>query len=98
MFIFCPVCIVECKDIPAHVIEKVKAEIETKPMTIKQALRKLKMTKYVENFMYLEFIINNKPLPYIPKLIEEKLIRFFKHIDRTFDMLYGGQNKSSTSY
>ena len=47
----------ECKDIPAHVIEKVKAEIETKPMTIKQALRKLNMTKYVENCMYIDFLI-----------------------------------------
>ena len=88
----------EGKDIPKHVIDKIKEEIEKQPMTIKQALRKLKLTKYVENSMYIDFVINNKPLPYIPKLIEEKLIRFFKMINRTFDMLYGNQNKSFMSY
>ena len=52
----------EGKEIPTHVIDKVKAEIEKQPMRIKQALRKLKMTKYVENSMYIDCLINNKPV------------------------------------
>ena len=67
-------------------------------MTIKQALRKLKLTKYVENTNYLEYIINRKQLLFIPKLLEDKLIRYFKQIDRTFDSLYTNQSFMSYSY
>ena len=88
----------EGRDIPNNVVDKIKDKINTKPMTIKEALRELKMTKYVENTNYLEFIINSKPLPYIPKLIEEKLIRYFKIIDRTFDLLYNDKQSFMSYY
>lgn len=88
----------EGRDIPADVVQRVKDELEREPTTIKQALRKLKLTKYVENAFYLDFIINGKPLPYIPRLVEEKLIRYFKYVDRSFDSLFGGKKQSFMSY
>ncbi len=88
----------EGRDIPNNVVQQIKDRIENKPSTIKQALRDLKMTKYVENANYLEFVINGKPLPYIPKLIEEKLIRFFKMIDRAFNSLYNDKQSFMSYY
>ena len=88
----------EGRVITPDIIHKIKNELENKPMTIKQALRELKMTKYVENANYLDHIINNKILLYIPKLVEEKMIRFFKQIDRTFDALFGNRKQSFMSY
>ena len=92
----------EGRVIPPDVIQTIKNEINNIPvgrcMTIKQALRKLKLTKYVENTNYLEYIINRKQLLFIPKLLEDKLIRYFKQIDRTFDSLYTNQSFMSYSY
>ena len=88
----------EGRDIPSNVVDKIKDKINEQPMSIKEALRELKMTKYVENTNYLEFIINSKPLPYIPKLIEEKLIRYFKMIDRAFNLLYNDKQSFMSYY
>ncbi len=89
----------EGRDIPDHIVQRVKDEVERNPIGgTRQALRKLRMTKYVENANYLDFIILSKPLPYIPRLIEDKLIRYFKYIDRVFAQLLQSAGKSFMSY
>jgi len=88
----------EGRNIPQDVITIIKQELSKQPITIQQVLRKLKLTKYVENIHYLEHIINHKILPYIPRLLEEKLITFFKQIDRTFDSLFNSRKQSFMNY
>ena len=88
----------EGREIPEDIVQRVRDELAREPMSVKQALRDLKLTKYVENANYLEFIINSKPMPYIPKLIEDKLVRYFKVIDRTFTELYSDKQSFMSYY
>jgi len=74
----------EGKDITAETIEKIKAEVKNPAQTdvaeIKRILRKLKMTKYVENAFYITFAIAGQDPPYIKREIEDKMLRMFARI------------------
>jgi hypothetical protein len=85
----------EGKQIPAEILERIKAELpEPKDATavdVKKVIRKLKLTKYMENFYYILFAVPGQEPPYIRREVEDKMIRMFKQIDR----IYGGIDKDN---
>ena len=87
----------EGRDIPIEIINKIKNEITTTDITIfdiKKTLRILKLSKYIENCNYLLFSVTGEQPPYIPRLIEEKVIRTFKQIDRAYNNIYKDDRRS----
>jgi len=91
----------EGKDITAETLEKVKAEVidpkETDVAEIKRILRKLKLTKYVENAFYITFAITEDP-PYVPREIEDKMVRMFARIVRAYPSVSTDKRRSFLSY
>ena len=51
---------------------------------VKRSLRQLKLTRYVENFLYIHHVLSGTPLPYIKREIEDKLVRMFKQMEQVF--------------
>jgi hypothetical protein len=52
----------------------------------------------MENFNYIVFAVTGTQPPYIPKLVQEKLIRMFKQIDRAFGNVQKDKCKSFLNY
>jgi hypothetical protein len=90
----------EGKEIPKEIVEQIKAKLpESKDASaVKSVMRKLKLTKYMENFNYIVFAVTGTQPPYIPKLVQEKLIRMFKQIDRAFGNVQKDKRKSFLNY
>ncbi len=44
-------------------------------------MRKLKLTKYMENLYYILFAMTGKQAPYIKREIEDKIFRMFEMLD-----------------
>jgi hypothetical protein len=81
----------ECKMIPQHVYDTIVYEMRgnidlLNHFVLKSILKKHKFTKYVENLNSILFTISGKLPPYIPKVIEMKLINYFKQIVNVFDL------------
>lgn len=80
----------ECKPIPQHVLTIIKDEVNNdmnylNKFVLKGVLKKYKFTKYVENVNSILFMLTGKLPPYIPKIIELKLIQYFKQIVNVFE-------------
>ena len=45
-------------------------------------MRKLKFTKYMENFYYILLAVTGRQPPYIKREIKDEIVRIFKMIDR----------------
>ena len=92
----------EGKDITAETLEKVKAEVKDASQTdvaeIKRILRKLKLTKYVENAFYITFAIAGQEPPYIPREIEDKMVRMFARITQAYPSVPTDKRRSFLSY
>ena len=54
----------EGKQIPPEILQQIKDElespVETTAIDVKKAMRKMKMTKYMENFYYILFAVTGK--------------------------------------
>ncbi len=79
----------ECKYIPSRVIDIVKRELKDNiaylnHIVLRTILKKHKLTKYVENVNSILFILTGAQPPCIPKLIEVKLIKYFKQVAEVF--------------
>ena len=78
----------EGKDIPLEVVEKVKEKIEDPAKAtigdVRHILRELKLNKYVENAFYILFAASGQDPPYIRREVEDKVVRMFGQIERTF--------------
>ena len=79
----------ECKYIPSRVIDIVKRELKDNiaylnHIVLRTILKKHKLTKYVENVNSILFILTGVQPPFIPKLIEVKLIKYFKQVTEVF--------------
>ena len=61
-------------------------------------MRKLKLTKYMENFYYILFAVSGREPPYIRREVEDKMIRMFKQIDRVYDKVEHDRRKSFLNY
>lgn len=75
----------EGKDLPPDVLERINVEHQKDTtVPIKTVLRRLKLTKFVENERAIEFALFGKQPPYIPRLVEEKVVRMFKQVNRLY--------------
>lgn len=88
------------KDLPEEVLEQIKAELGNKKgvTEIKRVLRKLKLTKYVENAYSITFALTGQQPPYIKREIQDKIIRMFKQIVRVWDSISTDNRQSFLSY
>ena len=82
----------EGKEIPNEVVDRIRETIKKDPGTttlndVKQSLRQLKLTRYVENFLYIHHVLSGTPLPYIKREIEDKLVRMFKQMEQVFGLV-----------
>jgi hypothetical protein len=65
---------------------------------VKQVLRKLRMTKYVENARGITFALTGQEPPHIKREIEDKMSRMFKQIVKAYTTINKESGKSSMSY
>jgi len=74
----------EGKVLPPEILDKIRNEIkdlgETNLNEIRQILRKLSLTKYVENAHSIAFALTGQQPPYIKRVTQEKMIKMFKQI------------------
>ena len=82
----------EGKEIPNEMVDRIRGNIKKDRGTttlndVKQSLRQLKLTKYVENFLYIHHVLSGTPLPYIKREIEDKLVRMFKQMEQVFGLV-----------
>ena len=61
-------------------------------------MRKLKLTKYVEDFYYIFFAVTRKQPPYTKREIEDKIVRMFKIINRMWCSIDKDTRRSFLNY
>lgn len=92
----------EGKIVPPEVVEQIKAQIQDPAKAnvaeIRSIIRKLKLTKYVENAFYITFAITGEQPPYIKREIEDKMIRMFNRIDQAYHLINKQKRKSFMNY
>ena len=91
----------EGEDIPRTVIERLRGNIKNDSPTlheVRQSFRKLKLSKYVENVLYIHHVLSGTPLPYIKREIEDKMIRLFKQLERVFGLVRSRVPFARTSF
>ena len=92
----------EGKHIPPEILHQIKYELsvfnEVTAIDVKKAIRKLKLTKYMENFYYILFTVTGKQPPYIKREIEDKIVRMFKMIDRVWCTVERDRRRSFLNY
>ena len=92
----------EGKQIPPGIMDLIKAQIkvpeEASMDHLKLAIKKLKLTSYMENLNSILGAITGEEPPYIPRVVEEKLIRMFKGIDRVYTEVQRDERKSFLNY
>ena len=92
----------EGKHIPPEILHQLKYELsvfnEVTAIDVKKAIRKLKLTKYMENFYYILFTVTGKQPPYIKREIEDKIVRMFKMIDRVWCTVERDRRRSFLNY
>ena len=92
----------EGKHIPPEILHQIKYELqgdhEGTAADVKKAIRKLKLTKYMENFYYILFAVPKKQPPYINREIEDKIVRMFKMIDRVWYSIERDRRRSFLNY
>ena len=92
----------EGKQIPPEILHQIKFELtifsEVTAIELQKAMRKLKLTKYMENFYYILFAVTGKQPPYIKREIEDKIARMFKMIDRVWFSIERDRRRSFLNY
>ena len=92
----------EGKHIPPEILHQIKYELpvfnEVTAIDVKKAIRKLKLTKYMENFYYILFTVTGEQPPYIKREIEDKIVRMFKMIDRVWSTIERDRRRSFMNY
>ena len=92
----------EGKHIPPEILHQIKYELsvfdEVTAIDVKKAIRKLKLTRYMENFYYILFTVTGKQPPYIKREIEDKIVRMFKMIDRVWCTVERDRRRSFLNY
>ena len=88
----------EGKHIPPEILHQIKYELplfnEVTAIDVKKAIRKLKLTKYMENFYYILFTVTGEQPPYIKREIEDKIVWMFKMIDRVWSTIERDRRRS----
>ena len=92
----------EGKHIPPEILHQIKYELsvfnEVTALDVKKAIRKLKLTRYMENFYYILFTVTGKQPPYIKREVEDKIVRMFKMIDRVWSTIERDRRRSFLNY
>ena len=92
----------EGKHIPPEILHQIKYELsvfnEVTAIDVKKTIRKLKLTKYMENFYYILFTVTGEQPPYIKREIEDKIVRMFKMIDRVWSTIERDRRRSFMNY
>ena len=92
----------EGKHIPPEILHQIRCELpvfsEATAIDVKKAMRKLKLTKYMENFYYILFAVTGKQPPYIKREIEDKIVRMFKMINRVWCSIEKDKRRSFLNY
>ena len=95
------------REIPEAVIQSVREKLPDNLENITDLtginitriiLRKSNLSKYIENAHCIWAMVSNKQPPYIKKLIEDKLIRYFKAIAQVYEPLKGDKRNSFLNY
>ena len=91
----------EGKHIPPEILHQIKYELQGREATaldVKKVMRKLKLTKYMENFYYILFAVTGTQPPYIKREIEDKIVRMFKLIDSVWCSIERDKRRSFLNY
>ena len=92
----------EGKTIPPEISHQIKDELqianEVTASDVKKAMRKLKLTKYMENFYYILFAMTGKQPPHTKREIEDKIARMFKMLDRVWYTIEKDRRRSFLNY
>mgnify|MGYP000300405818 FL=1 len=97
----------EMRDIPDKVIQCIRERLPynlehitdlTGVNITRCILRKSKLAKYIENAHSIWAMASNRQPPYIKKLVEDKLIRYFKAIVQVYEPLEGDKRNSFMNY
>jgi len=97
----------EMREIPKHVLDYVYENLpesldnvsdKTGIKITRIILRKSEHTKYNENVHMIWSMISGRQPPYIKKLVEDKLIRFFKAVVQVYEPLKGSKRSSFMNY
>lgn len=92
----------EGKDVPKEILETVTNHLpdplSTNVTEIRAVLRKLKLTKYVENVFYITFAITGQEPPFIPRESEDKMIRLFSRILVAYGNIENHKRRSFPNY
>jgi hypothetical protein len=93
----------EMREIPDHVIEVVRENLPESLENVSDKtginltriiLRKSGQSKYNENVYIIWSMVSGRQPPYIRKLTEEKLIRYFKAVVQVYEPLKGDKRNS----
>ncbi len=97
----------ESTEIPADVIEAVRAEFkknrvnmskDVKPAKVREYLKKLKLNKYYENVNMIANELSGVPAPKLPKELESRLKDMFVEVQAPFDASKPPDRKNFLSY
>ena len=100
----------EGKEIPREIIREIRLRLLKKYDSIdavssdvtmedlKNVMREMKLTKFMENFYYIMFVLTGKQLPYIKREIEDKIVRMFKMVDRVWCSIKKDNRNSFMNY
>ena len=92
----------EGKTIPPEILSLSNYELpedhEATATDVKNVMRKLKLTKYMENFYFIIFAMTGQQPPYIKREIEDKIMRMFKMIDRLWSSIEKDRRISFLNY
>ena len=92
----------EGKNIPPAILHQMKYELPVfsiaTALDVMKVMRKLKLTKYMENFYYILFAVTGTQPPYIKREIEDKIVRMFKLIDNVWFSIGRDKRRSFLNY
>jgi hypothetical protein len=97
----------EMREIPEDVIQHVRENLPgnlenvsdlTGMNIIRIILRKSKLSKYNENTHMIWSMVSGSQPPYIKKLVEDKLLRYFRAIAQVYEPLKGSKRNSFLNY
>ena len=97
----------EMREIPVEIVQGVRDKLPynlehitdlTGVNITRCILRKSKLAKYIENAHSIWAMASNRQPPYIKKLVEDKLIRYFKAIVQVYEPLKGDKRNSFMNY
>ena len=92
----------ESKAISLKILHQIRCELpvftKATAIDVKKAIRKLRLTKYIENFYYIMFTMTGEEPPYRKREFEEKIFRMFKMIDRVWCSIERDVRRSFMNY